>query len=123
MLRSAYSTRRAVNSALLRRKSRRLILRDIPEHVGGLDQVATILAELADEVDPTALVNTAATAPITWLQRLGYMLDLVEVKQVTESLRIYVREHAREYALLVPGAASADAQRVPDWKLIVNATL
>lgn len=94
-----------------------------PEHVGGLDQVATILSELADEIDSAALVNAAATAPITWLQRLGYILELVEAKQAAENLRPYVLEQAREYTTLVPGGARADEHRVPDWKLIVNTEL
>ncbi len=94
-----------------------------PEHVGGLNQVATILSELADQIDPAALVNAAAAAPITWLQRLGYMFELVKAEQVAENLRLYVREQAREYALLMPSGASANGHRVPDWKLIVNAEL
>ena len=35
-------------------------------HAGGLDQVATILWELAEQIDPDKLVAAAKTAPVTW---------------------------------------------------------
>ena len=44
-------------------------------HAGGLDQVATILAEFAEQIDPERLVEAAKTAPISWAQRLGYLLQ------------------------------------------------
>ncbi len=94
-----------------------------PEHVGGLDQVATILSELADEINPAALVEAAATAPITWAQRLGYILELVEAGQHAENIKTYVREQAREYTRLIPGGTVQDSHREPDWKLVVNAEL
>lgn len=100
-----------------------LDLAGYPEHVGGLDQVATILSELAGEIDPEALVAIAVTAPITWIQRLGYILDLVEQAAVAGHIRTYVHEHARAYTMLLPGYESADSQRTPNWKLIVNAEL
>ena len=100
-----------------------LDLAGYPEHVGGLDQVATILSELASEIDPAALVSAAATVPITWIQRLGYILDLVEQAAAADHIRTYVHEHARGYTMLAPGHESADSRRVPNWKLVVNAEL
>ena len=93
------------------------------EHVGGLDQVATILSELASEIDPVALVTVAVTAPVTWVQRLGYVLELVEQAAVAENIRTYVHEHARGYTMLAPGHEGADSHRASDWKLIVNTEL
>jgi len=94
-----------------------------PEHVGGLDQVATILSELAGEIDASALVEAATTAPITWVQRLGYILELVEAANVTASLKEYVDQHAREYTMLIPGGSNEGEPRLRDWKLVVNAKL
>jgi hypothetical protein len=45
-------------------------------HAGSLSQVATVLAELAERIDAKALAK-AATTPISWAQRLGYLLCLV----------------------------------------------
>jgi predicted transcriptional regulator of viral defense system len=94
-----------------------------PQHVGGLGQVATILAELADEIDAAALMQAAKTAPITWVQRLGYMLELVEAENTAAGIKEFVGEHAREYTLLVPAYNTDAGERLQDWKLIVNAEL
>lgn len=92
-----------------------------PKHVGGLDQVATVVSELAEQIDPSLLADAAKTAPTPWAQRLGYLLELVGAPQVAESLRSYVAEHAREYTALVPGKNVGNAQRHPVWKLLINA--
>jgi predicted transcriptional regulator of viral defense system len=94
-----------------------------PQHAGGLDQVATVLSELAVEMDATVLVKAAATAPITWVQRLGYMLELVEAEHIAEGIKEYVGQHAREYTLLVPTDKIDAGERLQDWKLIVNSKL
>ena len=100
-----------------------LDLTGYPEHVGGLDQVATILSELASEIDPETLVTAAATAPITWVQRLGHILELVEQAAVAAHIRTYVHEHARGHTMLVPGHKDTDGHRASNWKLIVNTEL
>ena len=94
-----------------------------PEHVGGLDQVATVLSELASEINASALIKAAAMAPITWVQRLGYMLELVDAENPAAGLREYVDQHAREYTMLIPGRKNEEGQRLQDWKLVINAGL
>ena len=46
-----------------------------PHHAGGLEHAATVIAELAERIDPERLVAAARTAPMPWAQRLGYLLD------------------------------------------------
>jgi predicted transcriptional regulator of viral defense system len=92
-----------------------------PEHVGGLDQAATILGELADNLDAEKLVAAAQTAPMPWAQRLGYLLVKASAVDHTQALKSYVRQHARQTAVLLPLAPREDAVRDDDWKLIVNA--
>ncbi len=94
-----------------------------PGHVGGLEQVATILSELADEIDASVLAEAAAAAPITWVQRLGYILELVEADNAAADIKAHVWEHAREYTMLIPGHMDTSGQRLRDWKLIVNSEL
>lgn len=91
-----------------------------PDHAGGLNQVATILSELAEELDALALVKAAESAPFTWIQRLGYLLDFVGAGNATTELKEYVRHHAREYKPLIPGRNQEGVERQPDWKIIVN---
>jgi predicted transcriptional regulator of viral defense system len=90
------------------------------DHVGGLDQVATILGELAENLDAEKLVAAAETAPVPWAQRLGYLLDQGGASDRTGPLKAYVRKHARNTAVLLPSAPHRDAVRDDDWRLFVN---
>jgi len=91
------------------------------KHAGGLDQVATILAELADKIEPQKLAIAAAKAPIPWAQRLGYLLELVGAGKKASGLKAYVKQHARLPAALLPSEAHEDSRRVAAWNLYLNA--
>lgn len=47
-----------------------------PERCGYLDNVATVIAELAESIEGDALEAEARRAPVAWVQRLGYLLAL-----------------------------------------------
>ena len=91
------------------------------QRVGGLDQVAAVLAELAPRIDPQKLVPAAQTAPIPWVQRLGYLLSLVDSGKRADTLRGYVRSEARQSVPLRLGVPHAEAPSDADWKVFVNA--
>ena len=93
------------------------------KRIGGLDQAATVLSELAERIDPYLLVTAARTAPIPWAQRLGYLLELVGAGDKTLPLKAHVRQRARDTALLLPAGASDHGTRVKDWRLLVNAEI
>ena len=92
------------------------------KRVGGLDQAATVIAELAERIRPELLAAAADTAPVSWAQRLGYLLHLVGAADKASSLERNVRRRARDTALLLPDGAndrrSAHDQR---WRLRINA--
>jgi predicted transcriptional regulator of viral defense system len=90
------------------------------QHVGGLDQVATVLAELAEQLDADKLVDAARTAPLSSAQRLGYVLNYIGSGEKAESLRQYVHGQARDYTPLIPSATTDDAARDSVWKVVVN---
>lgn len=94
-----------------------------PQHAGGLDNVATILAELSHELDPEGLVVAASTAPVSWAQRLGYLLEFVDASESLLPLKKYVMRNAREYTKLVPGSTSVNWQQHKTWKLEINSNL
>lgn len=94
-----------------------------PQHAGGLDQVATVLSELAEKIDAKRLALVARTAPLPWAQRLGYLLELVGAKEQAAVLKQYVQKHARDWTVLVPGASRARARRSADWLLYANASV
>jgi predicted transcriptional regulator of viral defense system len=90
---------------------------------GGLNQVATVLAELAERIDAEKLTKAAAVVPVPWSQRLGYLLEHVGAGELTGALRAYVHTHARASTALLPGSPHQDAPRHDDWKLYVNAAV
>lgn len=57
-----------------------------PERCGDLDNVATVIAELAESIEGDALEAEARRAPVAWVQRLGYLLALVEQDELAERL-------------------------------------
>jgi predicted transcriptional regulator of viral defense system len=93
------------------------------QRVGGLDNVITVIYELADKVDPQKLVVAAQAAPISWAQRLGHLLEKVGAAEKAAALKLYVKKSAKESVVLLPGAPTKQAHRDGEWKLIVNANL
>jgi predicted transcriptional regulator of viral defense system len=93
-----------------------------PSHAGGLSNVATVLAELAEAISPGLLPMAAETAPLPWAQRLGYLLELDDAKEAASALDEYIGAKAREYTLLAPGQANS-GERNARWKVVVNANV
>ena len=92
-------------------------------HAGGLDQVATVLSELAERIDPRQVVAAAETAPVSWAQRLGYLLERVGAGEKAAALKTYVKDKARDATPLLPGAAYVVSHRDSDWKLFINVSV
>lgn len=86
----------------------------------GLDNVATILSELAEGLDAGRLAVEAAKAPLTWVQRLGWLLELVEAERVAAALAPRVRERVRRVAPLDASRPRTGARRSARWKLALN---
>lgn len=93
------------------------------QRIGGLDHVATVLAELAEQIDPERLVVGARAAPLPWAQRLGYLLERIGAPDKSAPLKHFVREHAQKSVALLPRAHGKESPRNADWKLIVNAAV
>ena len=92
------------------------------KRAGGLDNVATVLSELAERIDPDLLPIAARTAPIPWAQRLGLILDHVGAADKAEPLKVHVQRHARDIASLLPaGRSDSRSLYVADWRMRINA--
>ena len=87
---------------------------------GGLHHVATVLSELAERINPERLVTAAQTAPVSWAQRLGYLLELLGAEDRVTPLKAHVRRNARQVAALLPAAGHEHAPRSDDWRLRIN---
>ena len=93
------------------------------QRAGGVDRVAGALSELGDELDPRRLVEASASASILWAQRLGYLLEHVGAGEKAVLLKERVRQRARNFTKLLPGADADGALRSKDWRLFVNASI
>ena len=92
------------------------------KRAGGLDNVATVLSELVERIDPDLLPIAARTAPIPWAQRLGLMLDHVGAADKTAPLKAHVQRHARDIAPLLPaGRNDSRSPYAADWRMRINA--
>lgn len=87
---------------------------------GGLDNVATILSELAEKLESKRLVEVAKVSPISWLQRLGYLLNVVDAGDVSEALASYVKDRKPVRTPLLPSAVIKGARTDNLWKVFVN---
>lgn len=90
---------------------------------GGLNNVASVLAELVAAIDPDRLASECGRSPIAWVQRLGYLLDLTEHRDVADKLAPSVAARAKEVAPLVRAKSRSGAPRDERWRLAVNATV
>jgi predicted transcriptional regulator of viral defense system len=91
-----------------------------PNHAGGLSNAATVLSELKEELNKDKLLEVAQLSPVSWSQRLGYILELVGNLDCAARLRDFVQKNARSYTPLRRAAKTAGGKRNADWKLIVN---
>jgi predicted transcriptional regulator of viral defense system len=91
-----------------------------PSHAGGLSNVATILSELAEDMDAEKLLAETKHSPLPWTQRLGYLLERVEAANLAVALAKHVADHAKEYVPLRPRKSVMRATRNSRWRLFVN---
>lgn len=87
---------------------------------GGLDNVATVLSELAEHLDPERLLAAARTAPVPWAQRLGYLLELLGAAERAAPLKAHVQRNVRQIATLLPAVGHEHAPRSDAWRLRIN---
>jgi len=91
-----------------------------PQHCGYLDNVATVLAELAEAMDGERLAEEARRAPLAWVQRLGYLLCFVEADELAGQLDGIAAERNAFTVALAPWKSMTGAPRDARWSVAVN---
>jgi predicted transcriptional regulator of viral defense system len=91
-----------------------------PQHCGYLDNVATVLAELAEVLDGEALASEARRAPLAWVQRLGFLLELVAADEAATALDSVIEERGAFPVALAAWTEMTGARRDGRWKVAVN---
>ncbi len=94
------------------------------KRVGGINRVATVLAELAESIQPDSFDNNLLQhVPVTALQRLGYMLDKVFDNQPLANALYQALQKNESPLFRIPLKASALAKGFAadeKWKVILN---
>jgi len=94
------------------------------KRVGGINRVATILAELAESIQPDAFDNNLLEyVPVTALQRLGYLLDKVFDNQSLANALYHALKKNESPLFRIPLKAAAPVKGFTSderWKVIVN---
>ena len=88
---------------------------------GYLNNVATVLSELSERIDPKKLVHTAKTeAEIAQAQRLGYLLEKYGNKKSASELCKWTSEQETKFIPLRPGWNGEILARDEKWRVLVN---
>ena len=90
------------------------------ERCGFLDNVATVLAELAESIDADVLEAEARRAPTAWIQRLGYLLVLVEQEDLADRLDSVIAERSAFTVALAPWQDMEGTPRDSRWQVALN---
>lgn len=92
-----------------------------PRHAGGINQVATVLEELAKELDAGKIRELAARYnSITAVQRLGFLLELTGNEELVNPLKEWLIKQKYHPALLEPAEKSPSKVTGNSWKIIMN---
>jgi len=92
------------------------------DRIGGYNRAATVLAELALELNPDELKETADRfAQTTTLQRLGYLLEFVLNEEELSDALYKVLSSRNVYPVELNPKAESENQQAPNrWKVIPN---
>jgi len=88
---------------------------------GHLGNVATVLSELAERLDPERLVAAAKVdMELSQVQRLGFLLDRVGAVESANALAAWVGERHPRIVPLRPDRPAVAAPKDARWQILVN---
>lgn len=94
-----------------------------PKSSGHLNNIATIISELSEKLDPLKLVDAAKCFDLALAQRVGYLLDYLKMDQLALPLLKWVIEQKPEYNPLKPGQRVKKINRNNKWHILINETV
>jgi predicted transcriptional regulator of viral defense system len=88
---------------------------------GRLNNVATVLSELAEKLNPKALVKVARYFTVPDVQRMGYLLEILGAQDLAQPLADRLAARRYRPVLLAPERKTiAKIQANPRWRVIPN---
>lgn len=92
-----------------------------PRQSGGLNHIATVLSELGEVINPESLMKLSVESlEKQWVQRLGYLLELLGHTNLSEELEKYLLTQKINMIPLTPLIKVKDCPRNEKWRLIIN---
>jgi predicted transcriptional regulator of viral defense system len=91
-----------------------------PASSGYWSNIATVLGELAEKLDPEALALGASRVARSDVQRLGWLLDFVEQPKLADALAATVAKKRLLPTPLTTVREVGSAQLDPRWHVLVN---
>ncbi len=91
-----------------------------PRVAGYWNNVATVLAELAESMDPGQLLEDAELGQLPDAQRLGYLLDLLDQEQLAGPLAEWLARRRTTVVRLRTDKAGDREHIDPRWRLVPN---
>lgn len=90
------------------------------EQAAGLNNVATVLAELGEILKIDRLIDVAALSPTPWLQRLGYLLNIAGELEKAEMVAGCIKEKGAVPTPLAPKISIKGSRLDSRWQVFVN---
>ena len=91
-----------------------------PRAVGHWNNIATVLAELAEQLEPDRLIDAAELGRLPDVQRLGYLLDLVEEARLAGPLADWLAARRTTVVALRTDMTVDGYETDPRWRVIPN---
>ncbi len=93
-----------------------------PRAAGGLDNIITVLSELASELNTARLLDTVKRhGEVIVAQRLGYILEQLGQRKLIKGLAGWVKD--APFRPLDPSSPVSKAKEDTRWRLLINAKL
>jgi hypothetical protein len=91
-----------------------------PEAAGYLSNVATVISELAENLNPEALLKLAPLFKLSDVQRLGYLFDRVNQGALADPLANWLSKNRIRPVLLRPGIKAKNKKADNRWRVVPN---
>lgn len=95
-----------------------------PQHAVGINNVATILSDLAETLDAKKLLRLIQiNTELFWVQRLGWLLEFLGMEELANTLFIALEGKALHWVRLVSRLPYNPIERNKKWHVIINTTV
>ena len=89
---------------------------------GGINRVATVIHELGENLDKQKLLElTTLFKKSAWVQRLGYLLEILGYEDMAQSLLTHLQTTKTRMIPLVPYLGIDNAKKCKKWCIYINA--